>query len=68
MGLIFMPKKSAMVLLIILSVICLVDGIHKGDTKETIVGAVILLYAVINLINGRRKKPVNANNREAGSI
>ncbi|MEO3405373.1 DUF308 domain-containing protein [Mucilaginibacter sp. CAU 1740] len=58
MALIFMPRKSAMILLIILGIICLVDGIYKGDTTETIVGVVILLYAVVSLVSGRKKKSI----------
>jgi uncharacterized membrane protein HdeD (DUF308 family) len=63
MALIFMPRKSAMILLIILGIICLVDGIHKGDTTETIVGVVILLYAIISLVTGKSNKPANNNNQ-----
>jgi hypothetical protein len=63
MGVIFTPKRTAMVLLIILGIICLADGIHKKDTTETLVAMAILLYAIISLINGRKKPMIRDNQR-----
>jgi hypothetical protein len=61
MALVFMPRKTAIVFLFIAGAFCLVDGIHKKDTKEMLVGVVILICAVVKLITGREKKLLNNN-------
>lgn len=45
MPVIFMPAKSAAILLLVPGTICLADGIIKKDTKEILAAAAILAYA-----------------------
>jgi len=61
MALIFMPRKSALILLLILGTICLVDGIPKKDVKEILVAVAILTYVIVSFITGRKKNPANKN-------
>jgi len=61
MALIFMPGKSAFYLLLVLGIICLVDGIAKKDTKEILVALAILIYAVIKLATYRKKNLAKKN-------
>ena len=53
---IYLPKKAVMIWLLIISPICIVDGIAKKNNTEIIVMGVILVYAVITLYNIRKKK------------
>ena len=63
MALILMPRKSALIILLVLGAICLVDGIAKKDTKEILVALAILGYAIISLVTGRKKNLANKNDR-----
>jgi hypothetical protein len=56
MALIFMPRRSAFIFMLVLGIICLVDGIVKKDTKELLVASAILIYAVVSLITNKKKK------------
>lgn len=51
-----LPRKPTLICLVVLGVICVADGISKGDTKETVIMFAILVYAAVSLINDRRKK------------
>jgi hypothetical protein len=62
-----MPKKSAMILLLVLGVICLVDGSIKKDIKEILVGLGSLIYAIVTLVNIRKKNQSDKNNREGNN-
>ena len=64
MALIFMPRKSALIILLVLGAICLVDGIVKKDPKEMLVALAILGYAIVSLVSGRKRTPANKNDRE----
>jgi len=64
MALIFMPKKSAFIILLVLGMICLVDGIAKKDIIEILVALVLLGYSIISLATGRKKRKSNENLRE----
>lgn len=64
MPVVYMPKKSAMILLIILGTICLVDGSIKEDLKETLVGLGSLIYAIVTLVSDRKKKQAAKNNAQ----
>jgi hypothetical protein len=64
MPVIFMPAKSAAILLLVLGTICLVDGIIKKDTKEILVALATLAYSVYKLVTARKKKQ---DNKSAGS-
>lgn len=55
MAMLFMPKRSAYILLLILGVIVLVGGIAKKTVKETLVGAAILIYAIVSLLTSKKK-------------
>jgi hypothetical protein len=59
MPIIFMPRKTALIMLLVLGAMCLVDGIIKKDIKEILVGLGILAYAVVSLINGKKKNAPN---------
>ncbi len=61
MPVVYMPKKSAMILLLILGTICLVDGSVKKDFKEIMVGLGSLIYAILTLVNGRKKSQDGKN-------
>jgi hypothetical protein len=63
MALVFLPRKTAIVFLFTTGIFCLVDGIHKKDTKETLAGVIILICAVVKLVTGREKKPLNNNGK-----
>jgi len=61
MPLIFLPRKAALILLVVLGIVCVVDGIYKKDLKETLIMAAILIYAIVSLINDRKKKLAEKN-------
>lgn len=63
MGLVFMPKRSAIIILLVLGAICLVDGIVKKDVKEILVALSILIYALVSLTAGKKKDPASQNDR-----
>ena len=55
MALLFMPRKSALIIMLVLGAMCLVDGIHKKDVKETLIGSAILIYVIVSLLTGKKK-------------
>ena len=60
MALYYMPRKAALIILLILGSISLVDGIAKKDTREILVALAILVFAIVSLIViGRKKKTVS---------
>jgi len=60
MALIFMPRKSALIILLVLGTMCLVDGIAKKDSKEILMALAILGYAIVSLVTNL----ANKNDRE----
>ncbi len=55
MPLMFMPRKSALILMLVLGAMVLVDGIVKKDIKETLIASAILVYAIVSLLTGKKK-------------
>ncbi|MDB5150274.1 MAG: hypothetical protein JWQ57_4294 [Mucilaginibacter sp.] len=62
-GLSFFAAENGHRFLFITGIFCLVDGTHKKDTKETLIGVAILICAVVKLVTGREKRPLN-NDKE----
>lgn len=56
---VYLPRKPALIFLLVFGIICVPDGISKGDIKEIVIMSVILIYAAYSLINDRRKKLAN---------
>jgi len=65
MALIFMPRKSGFIYMLILGLICFVGGILKREIPAILVGAIVSLYAVISLATGKKKdkKTIVSNNK-----
>jgi len=59
MPLIFMPRRSALVYMLVLGLLCLTGGIVKKEMKGIIIGVGITLYALISLIMEFRKRQRN---------
>ncbi|SDD27656.1 hypothetical protein SAMN04487894_107193 [Niabella drilacis] len=57
MPLILVPRKSAMVFIIVLAAICIAGGVVNKALKPLIVGLAIMIYAFICLAAGSKKKP-----------
>jgi len=54
---VYMRKKPAFILMIVLGTICVIDGaFSKHDIKEFLVGAAVLIYAVVGLVNLQKEK------------
>jgi hypothetical protein len=48
----------------VLGPICIVDGIIKKDTKEILLMLVVFIYAIVTLVNDRKKKLARKNAQE----
>ncbi|HEX8022426.1 MAG TPA: hypothetical protein VF500_20910 [Mucilaginibacter sp.] len=48
----------------VLGPICMVDGIVKKDTKEILAMLAVFIFAVVSLLNDRKKKLAIKNDRE----
>jgi hypothetical protein len=61
---ILLPRKPTLICLVVLGPICMVDGIVKKDTKEILAMLVVFIYAIVTLVNDRKKKLASKNDRE----
>lgn len=66
MALLFMSRKSAFIILLVLGIICLADGLPKNDAKEILVASACLTYAIVGMVGDRKKKmrKIAEQNRE----
>lgn len=53
---VYMPRKAALILMLLLSSICLIDGPSKNNLKEILVGVAVFSYSVYSLVSDSRKK------------
>ena len=53
---VYMPRKAALILMLVLSTICLIDGSSKKDLKEILVGVAVFSYGIYGLVSDNRKK------------
>ena len=53
---VYMPRKAALILMLVLSSICLIDGPSKNNLKEILVGVAVFSYSVYSLVSDSRKK------------
>jgi len=61
---ILLPRKPTLICLVVLGPICIVDGIVKKDTKEILIMLAVLIFAIVTLVNDRKKKLAGKNDRE----
>ncbi|GAA3983051.1 hypothetical protein [Mucilaginibacter dorajii] len=61
---ILLPRKPTLICLAVLGPICIVDGIVKKDTQEILAMLVVFIFAIVTLINDRKKKLAGKNARE----
>ena len=59
MGLYYMPRKAALIMLLVLGIICLVGGIVQKNTHAFLAGLAILGYSIISLVLDWRKKRIS---------
>ena len=48
----------------VLGPICMVDGIVKKDTTEILAMLAVFIFAIVSLLNDRKKKLAGKNDRE----
>jgi hypothetical protein len=61
---ILLPRKPTLICMVVLGPICMVDGIVKRDTKEILAMLAVFIFAIVSLLNDRKKKLASKNNRE----
>ncbi|WP_330861542.1 hypothetical protein [Mucilaginibacter sp.] len=61
---ILLPRKPTLICMAVLGPICMVDGIVKKDTKEILAMLAVFIFAVVSLLNDRKKKLAIKNDRE----
>jgi hypothetical protein len=61
---ILLPRKPTLICMAVLGPICMVDGIVKKDTKEILAMLAVFIFAIVSLLNDRKKKLAVKNDRE----
>ena len=65
---ILLPRKPTLICMAVLGPICMVDGIVKKDTKEILAMLAVFIFAIVSLLNDRKKKLAIKNNRERSNL
>jgi len=61
MAFVYMPRKPALIIMLVLGAICVVDGAVKKDIKEFLVGLGTFVYALVSIVGDRKKARANKN-------
>ncbi|MFC0514214.1 hypothetical protein ACFFGT_08390 [Mucilaginibacter angelicae] len=61
---ILLPRKPTLICMAVLGPICMVDGIVKRDAKEILAMLAVFIFAIVSLLNDRKKKLASKNDRE----
>lgn len=65
---ILLPRKPTLICMAVLGPICMVDGIVKKDTIEILAMLAVFIFAIVSLLNDRKKKLAIKNNRERSNL
>jgi hypothetical protein len=61
---ILLPRKPTLICMAVLGPICVVHGIVKKDTQEILAMLAVFIFAIVTLLNDRKKKLAVKNDRE----